>query len=246
MAKHKTRSGSPMHITPSFELFRKSKRLVMDNLQLFIPLYLLPFLFLAHSWLWNVGTTHGNQHWYLEAQSKGPGTYSPTLPVYTWGYFAGFLGAFAVISIAVSIIVQIMANKAQLDVAEGKKPTFSELWQTVKELGWRMLGLYLLVGLYILVGLFLLIIPGLIMIRRYYLAPYALLDKRGSIKEAMEYSAKISKPYSGYVWGVIGVGFLVALLNVIPFIGSIAAFVMGLLYSVAPALRYRELKKLST
>jgi uncharacterized membrane protein len=89
-------------------------------------------------------------------------------------------------------------------------------------------------------------VPGLIMLRRYFLAPYVMLDKKCSIKEAMDTSAEISKPYSGYVWGVIGVIFLIGLINIIPFIGWIISFIVGMFYSVAPAMRYRELRKLSS
>jgi uncharacterized membrane protein len=115
-------------------------------------------------------------------------------------------------------------------------------WKTAKELGWRMFGLYILIGLYIFVGFILLIIPGLIMLRRYFLAPYVMLDTKCGITEAMERSAEISKPYSGYVWGIIGVMFLIGLLNAVPGIGWMFAFAFGMLYSVAPALRYQELK----
>jgi uncharacterized membrane protein len=107
-----------------------------------------------------------------------------------------------------------------------------------------MFGLYLLMGLYIFVGLILFIIPGLIMLRRYFLAPYVMLDTRCGITEAMERSAELSKPYSGYIWGMIGVMFLISLFNVVEGIGWMAAFVLGMLYSVAPALRYQELKEI--
>jgi uncharacterized membrane protein len=113
-------------------------------------------------------------------------------------------------------------------------------------MGWQMFGLYLLIGLYVFVGLILFIVPGLIMLRRYFLAPYVLLDTRCSIKEAMERSAAMTKPYSKYIWGVIGVMFLIGLANVIPGIGWLIAFIFGMFYSVAPALRYQELKEVHT
>ncbi|MDB5161409.1 MAG: hypothetical protein JWO96_789 [Candidatus Saccharibacteria bacterium] len=232
-----------MHITPSFDLFSKSKQLVLDNLNILWPFFLLQLLFLMNNWLTNPASVHGTNRVGYDITGHSVGIASPTFPNYSWSLFLG-IGFFAIIWIVVSIIFQIMLQRAQLDIIEGKKSSFSHLWATVKELGWRMVGLYLLTGLYILIGL-ILIIPGIIMFRRYFLAPYVMLDRKCSIKEAMERSAAISKPYSGYIWGVIGVMVLISLLGIIPFIGSLVAFVVGALYSLAPALRYQELKKLS-
>lgn len=72
-----------------------------------------------------------------------------------------------------------------------------------------------------------------------------MLEKKVSITEAMEQSAKMSKPHSGSIWGVIGVMFLIALTGIIPFIGWLISFILGMFYAVAPALRYQELKKFS-
>ncbi|MBX4199801.1 hypothetical protein KW789_02825 [Candidatus Saccharibacteria bacterium] len=241
--RHKTRRGSPLHLTPSFDLFSKSKQLVMDNLWVFGPLYILPALFLINNWLTNPNGLSGISRWRYDLENRSGGWSTPTFPNYTISLFFA-LGIMAIIWIVLSVIIQIMTMDAQLRAAQGKRLDFTLLWDTVKELGWRMVGLYLLVGLYIVVGLILLIVPGLIMIRRYMLAPYVMLDQKTGIREAMEKSAAMSKPYSGYVWGVLGVMFLIALLNIIPLIGGLLAFVGGILYSVAPAIRYQELKKI--
>lgn len=142
-------------------------------------------------------------------------------------------------------IVQIMSQAAQLDAVENKPLDFQHLWQVVKKMGWRLLGLYIVIAAYVIVGLILLIVPGLIMIRRYFLAPYVMIEKNCSITEAMEHSAVMSKPYSGAIWGIVGVMILIGLAGIIPLIGSLVAFVFGSLYSVAPALRYQQLKKLA-
>ncbi len=141
--------------------------------------------------------------------------------------------------------MQIMLQAAQLEASEGKSVTFDRIWKTTKQLGWRMAGLYIVVGLTILVGLLLLVVPGLIFIRRYFLSPYVMLDKKVGIREAMDRSAAMSKPYSGSVWGVIGVMFLISLIGIIPLIGWLISFILGIFYSVASALRYQELKKLA-
>lgn len=244
-ARQKPRRSSPLNITGSFELYGKSKELVKKNLWIFIPLYLIPLLFNFHSWIWTPGPGSHQEtgHW-TRYSWLGSGFSTSSLPNSVWYIFVGFSILWLIFVIAAGTIVQIMAQNAQLEVAQGRTPTFGKLWATVKEMGWRMLGLYLLIGLYVVVGLILFIVPGLIMLRRYFLAPYVMLDQKTGIKESMEKSAAMSKPYSGYVWGVIGVMFLIGLLNVIPYLGWIAAFIIGMLYSVAPALRYQELKKL--
>jgi hypothetical protein len=243
--RSKTRRGSPLHVTPATELFSVSKKLVLSNIWVFGPLYILPFLFLLHSWLWNLSTVHGSEKWYLEFQNKGAGFNSGTLPAYTWGYFVGFFSVVAIIMITISVIVQIMTNRAQLDAAEGRTPSFQRSWEAVKQLGWRLFGLYIVSGIVIFVGFILLIIPGLMLYRRLLFAPYVMLDEKCGIREAMDKSAEISSRYPSSVWTVIGVTLLIALVGIVPFIGALASFILGFLYSVAFALRYTELKKLS-
>lgn len=138
-----------------------------------------------------------------------------------------------------------MTQAAQLDAVERRPLTFDSLWDTVKRLGWRLVGLYIVMGLVIGVGFLLLIVPGLIMLRRYFLAPYVMLDKNTGIREAMDKSAELTKLNTGAIWGVLGVMLLFGLVNIIPIIGGLASFVLGGLYSLAPAMRYHQLKRMS-
>jgi hypothetical protein len=142
-------------------------------------------------------------------------------------------------------VAQIMSQAAQLDAVEDKHLDFQNLWQVVKKMGWRLLGLYILMAIIIGVGFVLLFIPGLFMIRRYILAPYVMIDKNAGIRESLSQSAALSLKNTSAVWGIIGVMFLIGLVNIIPYFGGLAAFVLGSLYSVAPALRYQQLKKLA-
>lgn len=151
----------------------------------------------------------------------------------------------AIIGAALTIIIQIMTHKATLDGAQGKEVSMDKLWTTVKEMGWRMLGLYLVMGLVILLGFILLIVPGFFMLRRYLLAPYVMLDKKCGIREAMDQSAKLSLINTRSVWGIIGVMILISFISILPLIGGLLSFVLGMLYAVAPALRYQQLKKLA-
>jgi hypothetical protein len=242
---NRPRRSSPLNLPSAFELFKPSKDIVLKNIGVFVPLYILPFIFLVNTWLWNISSTHGAQHWKLQFADHNGGWNIPTLPVYTWGLLAGIFSIFVLVSLTVGIIIKIMTQAAELEGAEGKLITFKSIWKTTKELGWRMLGLYIVVGLVVLVGFILLIVPGLFMIRRYILSPYVMLDKKVSIRQAMDRSAALSKTNTGAVWGLMGVMLLIGLVGVIPILGGVASFILGMLYSVAPAIRYQQLKKLA-
>jgi uncharacterized membrane protein len=246
-ADRRARKGSPLNLPSAFQLFKPSKDLVLKNKWVFGPLYIAPLLFTIHAWVWTPSVnSQSGRSWWWDYSWFGSGFSSSSIPAYLWYSLIGFSVLWLLFVLVAGTILQIMSQRAQLEVAQHKGTvSFSELWPTVKELGWRMLGLYLLVGLYILVGLILLIVPGLIMLRRYFLAPYVMLDTKCSIKEAMDKSAAMSKPMPRAIWGIIGVTILISLINIVPLIGWLIAFVLGSLYSVAPALRYEQLKKLA-
>ncbi len=245
-AHHRARLGSPLRLHGSFELFWKSRKLVTKNIWIFGPLFALPFLFSFHSWEWTPALGSQNGHWWTTYSWFGSGLSASAVPSYLWYGFVGFSIFWFGFVLVIGTLVQIMSQQAQLDATEGKPLDFIRLWKEAKQMFWQMVGLYLVIGLYVVVGLILFIIPGLIMLRRYFLAPYVMLDTKCSIKDAMERSAQITTPYSKYIWGIIGVMFLIGLFNVIPGIGWMMAFILGMFYSVAPALRYQELKDLHT
>jgi hypothetical protein len=72
-----------------------------------------------------------------------------------------------------------------------------------------------------------------------------MIDKNLSIGDALNKSAELSKRNTGAVWGLFGVMLLIGLIGIVPFIGGLVSFVLGSLYSVAPALRYQQLKQLA-
>ncbi len=237
------RRGSQFHLEGAFDLFSKSKEIIFSNFQVFGLLYIIPLIFIAHTWIWAPTPGHHKSWWNYQNFSYSFSS-NPEPTFLSYSTIGVSLLWFLVVLIG-GTIFQIMSQKAQLNGAKGSSIKLDRLWATVKELGWRMVGLYFLITLYVVVGFILLIIPGFIMIRRYYLAPYVMLDKKTGIKESMDISAAMTKPHSGSIWRIIGVQFLFGLTNIIPFIGGLIAFVLGALYSVAPALRYEELKKLS-
>jgi hypothetical protein len=234
---HRGRRRSPLYLPSAFELFTPSKELVLRHIWIFGPLYAIPLIFSIHAWIW-APLPHAAHHWWYHSGSLGWGSAGTPLPVYSILILIGFSLLWLILILVGGTIIQIMSQRAQLDVAEGKTLSFERLWPAVRELGWRMAGLYIVSSLAIVFTLF-------IFARRYILAPYVMLDEKGSIRETMRRSSEISARNSGSVWGIIGVLFLISLCGILPFIGGLLSFVLGCLYSVAPALRYQQLKRLA-
>lgn len=228
--KHRARRGSPLYLPSAFDLFIPSRDLVLDRFNVFGPLFGLTLLFWVHSWIW---VPAGSGHYWDRFVDAN----------YSWPFPSGFFVAFIGLSILWFLIaavggffVQVMLQDASLKAADNKKTSLSTSWVKAKQLGWRMLGLYACMLGLIIISLFTLT-------RRYILAPYVMLDKKCSIGEALATSAKISNVNPGSVWGLIGVLLMIGLLGIVPVIGSLFSFGIGALYSVAPALRYEQLKK---
>jgi hypothetical protein len=236
-SKH-PRKSSPLNLPGAFELFTPSKDIVLKNIWIFGPLYAVPFIFWIHTWIWAPTPGKTTHHWWRGAANYSSGSPGGSLPTYSLAILVGFSLLWFFLITVFGTIVQIMSQAAQLDAAEGKALTFERLWATTKELGWRMAGLYIVTVLLIVLSLF-------TFTARYFLAPYVMLDKKVGIREALDQSAALSKNRRGSVWGIIGVTVLISLTNIIPIIGGLAAFAVGSLYSVAPALRYQQLKKLN-
>jgi hypothetical protein len=238
----RARRTSPLNLPSAFDLFAPSKEIVLKNIWIFGPLYAVPFIFWIHSWIWSPLPNQKVHFWQHDSFSSAwPGG---PIPTYTTFTLVGFSLLWLLIILIVGTIAQIMAQAAQLEGAQARPLDFQNLWQVVKDIGWRLFGLYIVIGIVVLVGLVLLVIPGLIMIRRYFMAPYVMIDRRVGIRQALDQSAELSKINTGSVWGVIGVMFLIGLVNIIPIIGGLASFLLGSLYSVAPAIRYIQLKNI--
>lgn len=207
----------------AFSLFPKSYNAIMQNLNIFIV----------------VGGFGLLAQYILGLQIKAPEV--------TTQYFTitpQDAGVFTIALIA-SVVLYTMSVKLQLSVAQGIRPTIGSLWDFARDNTFKMIGLGVVISMVIILGLIAFIIPGIIFIRRYVLSPYVMADKEVGIFESMKRSAELSKPYSGAVWGVIGVSILLSLVSIFGAVGAFISAILAVLYSVAPALRYEELKKLS-
>lgn len=132
----------------------------------------------------------------------------------------------------------------ELRLAQGKQLGPKQAFRESLHYFWRLVGLYISVGFLVVVGLLLLIVPGIIMIRRYFLAGFFLIDNNLGIGEAMRQSAAATKGRAGAVWGVIGVQILLTLPGIVPIVGSFVGAVLTMLYACAPAMRYEQIKAL--
>jgi len=240
-AKNRARKSSPLYLPSAFDLFKPSKELFMKHFEVFGVLFIVPFILWIHGWIF---TPAGSGHWWQRGSDANNSFTYPN------NYFDAAIGAsvlWILFSLVLGTVIQIMTQDAQLKAAAGKKLTLSDLWQTVKTLWLKMVLTYIAFGLIVVVGFILLIVPGLFMIRRYMFAPYVMLEARGKIgiKEALDKSAELGLQNTRAVWGIIGVSFLISFCGILPIIGSLVSFVLGALYSIAPAIRYQQLKKLA-
>lgn len=239
----RARKSSPLNLPGAFELFTPSKELVLKNIWIFGPLYAVPLIFGIHNWIWT--PANGTHHWYSGAYGFSTTSPGSPYPVLDGGIFIGFTLLWVLFVLIAGTIASVMSQSAQLRAVEGHHLDFQDLWAVVKKMGLKLLGLYIVTAVIVIIGLLLLIVPGLIFIRRYFLAPYVMIDQNVGIQEALSKSAELTKLNPGAIWGVIGVTVLIGLAGIVPFIGGLVAFALGCLYSIAPAMRYHQLKKLA-
>ncbi len=222
----------------AFDLYKKSVDLIKKNQTTFLVLAALPALLSVFS------------------SAKGDkGAQNPMFPFSTnmtpsrLGAVLGVTFIAAILVIAVILIVYVMTEALYYKAAKGQKPSFGELWEVAKKYILRLLGLGIVTALAIVGGLILLIVPGIIAIRRYILAPYVMLDKDMGILDSMSESARLTKPYSMSVYSLLGVSILLSIVagilqSAIGVVGSILGLLLTLGYAFAPAIRYFELVKL--
>lgn len=130
----------------------------------------------------------------------------------------------------------------QTKSSKGVEVSLTEAFTKGYHFFWRLLFLNVVVTLLVIGGFLLFIIPGFIMLRRYFVSYNYLIDNDCSIKEAMQLSARATKGNYGAVFGIIAVLFLFYLIGAFGPLGAVAAVLLQVLYSVAPAIRYQEFR----
>ncbi len=131
-----------------------------------------------------------------------------------------------------------------LQGAKGHKVDFNSAFNTGLHFFWRLLGVTILSAIIIIVGFICLIVPGIFMLRRYYLAPYYLLDRDLGVIETLKVCGQESKRFTAPILYVFCVQLLFGLIFIIPILGWIAGAILTVMYYNAPAIRYLEIKRL--
>lgn len=153
--------------------------------------------------------------------------------------------------IALSLINQGPLMLYAIRKSQAKSISLSEAYGQGIVHTWKIIGFELFVGLIVVAGLLLLIVPGIIaayiLIQRYYLAPYYIVGKSLSIREAMSMSRRETANYSGQIWGVAGVSALLTLFGALVSAetepaGLLITIVGSMLVTFLPALRYVEIR----
>lgn len=213
-------ASHPKQLIPSWSLLAPNIKLLQKFAEHVIVLVLLPSL-LAD--LGNAVIAPHNQH-------IGLG-------------LAGLGTLWALTNIGASYYMQTIA-------VSSKTASLGECYQKGWHYFWRLFSFAILFTVMLVVGLVLLIVPGLIVLRRYFLTFFYIVDEDLSIKAAMQRSSHATKPVAGSIWGIIGVIFVINFLALAlangfhqnPGIGLVITSLAGLLYLFLPALRYREIK----
>lgn len=157
---------------------------------------------------------------------------------------ASVLLAAVIIVGVISLVFTPAVTFTQVKSVQGQKVGVGEALKASLNRFFAFWGVMILSGLMILGGFLLLVVPGVFMIRRYFLAPYGVFTENLGVWGTMERSKELCKPRAGAVWGVIGVSILISLVGIIPLIGWIISLIGSVMYYCAPALRWEQLRKL--
>lgn len=213
-------------MTPSWELVRPSLDLVRNNFEVVLWLLLLPALLIALGTLL-LGGTGNIRH----ISDLSPRQRSGAIVIIVGGLWS-------LLNLAPAQYFRVAASKKQT-------VRLQACYRRGLPFFWRLVAVDVLIGLMVLGGLVLLIVPGLIFLRRYYLASYYIVDQDLGIKAALQRASHDSKPVSGAVWGVIGVqisfSILASFISIIPALGILLAALVSYICLFLPALRYREI-----
>lgn len=212
----------PLEFSYGASLVHKSIRLLRSNFESSVIIFALPSLLMTLGILLSGDGRHASS-------STGFGYLLTAI-----GFIWFIISMFAVYPFSVG-------------VARGLQPGVIASYRRGFYFAPRLIGLTLLLFPLIVLAACLLIIPGLIVIRRYCLAFYYIVDQDVGIREAMALSASQTKPVSSAVYGMIGVFLLFLIIangfsrTISPY-GTIFALVVEILYLFAPALLYLEIQ----
>lgn len=130
----------------------------------------------------------------------------------------------SIASTALSILVQIGMIKILLDLYDGKKLDFTQLY-SMYPLALRYLGASILYGLMVVVGIVLLIVPGIYLAIKYQFYSFLIIDKNMGIMDSFKKSGEMTK---GNMMNLFFLGLILVVINII---GALL-FGIGLLVTI--------------
>lgn len=211
---------SSHQLVPSWSLVRPSVELVQQNAEQILFLFLLPALLLD----WGLLLVNGLQ----------PATHLVDISSKQRLGLAviGLAVIWAFINMAPSVYFLAKAKR-------GKAPQLGECYRRGLPLLLRVIGVNILAGVAIICTLF-------VLLPRFLLAQYYLVDKELGVREALRRSWRQSQPFYWNIWGILGVQAVFALLasaaSGVPLVGVIASALIGYICLFLPALRYHEIQ----
>lgn len=161
------------------------------------------------------------------------------------GTIVGNEDAFIVFVLTVlSVLGAVLLLVASVMIVNGKSPNLGMVWKKFTDNGlWlRLAGLLLVMGVAIVLGIFAFIIPGIYLIIRTFMAPYLMIDNNLGIEQALRQSWSKTKGYGWAIFSVLVVMLFITLPSVLPAVGGLIAGGLTIAYSLASALRYKEIK----
>ncbi len=214
-------------VTPSWDLVGKSISLVRSHFTPFMYLILLPGL------LYSLGALLAGTLVTPEGKINLDGQQSLGL------LLIGIAGLWTLVNLGPATHFELSATKHEPKLLR-------EYYRAGLSDSLRLLGLYVVCGALIVLGFLLLIVPGFIALRMLILAPFYFIDKELSIIQAIKTSAKNSKPFSGAIWGVLGIQFAFSLaaagITSVPVIGIIIGQMITYSIAFMLVLRYRTIE----
>ncbi len=206
-------------LTSSWQLLPKSYELFRDNFRVAFTLLIVPTLLLQ------LGST-------LALVAKDPAIYRSGL-------------ALQFVASIILLICVAAGTLLQIRVIRGKAVSVYGVVRDSMNYWLRIVGFSLLFAIMLAIGFVALIVPGLIVLRRYILTPYFLIEEDLPIRQAMQRSHAASYPIRKHVWtmlliilGFSGIGFIFTKLS--PEYGGFFAALLPIVYAFLPALRYKE------
>jgi hypothetical protein len=159
------------------------------------------------------------------------------------------IGLLALGVIALAFLWTILAFPATIELmaraVQGKQTDVFSCLRAGFRKFWRIYAVSILATVIIAFGLLLFIVPGILLMRRYILAPYYLVDRNLPVFQALRTAAAESKPFGGYVLGTFGVFLFFNLLssacNALPVIGLLLGPAVSFIYYFGFALRYKTI-----